>query len=117
MPGLQLGEPVHRRRLVGQGARTGRVTLWDLHARWTPGSWDFAALTRAADLNTAALNQPVVGNPTLIPAAFDGAYACTACGEGLATATCALPFVRWERFNTAVRHARRRFLYACRREG
>jgi hypothetical protein len=81
-----------------------RVTLWDVHARWTPGPWDFAALyARGTIRNTAAFNTTLVGNPTLVPAAFDGAYLQGAYrahvgGHGIA------PFARVEWFNTGRRY-------------
>jgi hypothetical protein len=84
-----------------QGLPRMRVTLWDVHARWTPGRWDFAAVyARGTISNTAAFNTTLVGNPTLVPAAFDGAYLQGAYrarlgGYGLA------PFARVEWFNTA----------------
>jgi hypothetical protein len=103
--------------LVGGGLFTGgathglavtdaRVTLWDVHARWTPGRWDLAALySRGTISNTAALNRPLVGNTTLIPASFDGGYVQAAYKMWSQQDTLLSPFVRWERFNTARSHA------------
>ena len=43
-----------------QGALSS--ALWDLHARWTPGRWDLAALySRGSISRTAELNAPWVG--------------------------------------------------------
>ena len=78
MPGLQLGGSLFTGGATqGQPASpSARVTLWDLHARWTPGRWDLSgALRRGTISNTAALNAPLVGSPTLIPKSFDGWYA------------------------------------------
>lgn len=107
LPGLQLGASVFSGGASqGQGAAHGRVTLWDLHARWTPGAWDFAALVaRGTISNTAALNRPLVGNPTLIPAAFDGAYVQAAVKAWSDGDLALSPFLRFERFNTAKRYA------------
>ena len=107
VPGLQLGASLFTGGASqGQGAAHGRVTLWDLHARWTPGPWDFSALyARGSISNTAALNQPLVGSPTLIPAAFDGAYVQAAVKAWSDGDLALSPFVRWERFNTAKRYA------------
>ncbi len=108
IPGLQLGGS-----LFTGGATHGqpdtpsaRVTLWDVHARWTPGRWDLAALyARGSISNTAALNAPLVGQATLIPKSFDGWYA-QAAYKLLASGDYALsPFVRWEQFNTARSYA------------
>ncbi len=109
VPGLQLGASLFTGGASqGQGAAHGRVTLWDLHARWTPGPWDFSALyARGSISNTAALNRPLVGNPTLIPAAFDGAYVQAAVKAWSDGDLALSPFVRWERFNTAKRYADR----------
>ena len=107
VPGLLLGGGVFSGGATqGQAVASARVTLWDLHARWTPGRWDLAALySRGSISNTARLNAPLVGHPTLIPARFDGSYVQTAYrlwrNEGLVLT----PFVRWERFNTASRYA------------
>lgn len=107
LPGLQLGGSVFTGGAThGQAVASSRITLWDLHARWTPGRWDLAALyTRGSISNTAALNQPLVGGASLIPASFDGAYLQAAyrvwSHEDLALS----PFVRWERFNTARSYA------------
>jgi len=104
VPGLLLGgsvfsgEASHSQPLL-PGAR---VSLWDLHARWTPGRWDLSSVyARGSISDTAALNAPLVGNPTLIPKSFDGwylqgAYRLWSRGDYVLS-----PFVRHERFNTA----------------
>jgi Phosphate-selective porin O and P len=103
IPGLQLGGGLFTGNAThGQAVTTGRVTLWDLHARWTPGRWDLAALyTRGTISNTAALNTPLVGNPTLIPKSFDGAYVQAAYKLWTYEDYALSPFLRWEQFNTA----------------
>ena len=107
VPGLLLGGGVFSGGATqGQTATSSRVTLWDLHARWTPGAWDLSALyARGSISNTAALNLPMVGNPTLIPAGFDGAYLQAAYKLWSQGDFAFSPFVRWERFNTARRYA------------
>jgi hypothetical protein len=102
--------------LVGGGLFTGgasqgqtsksRVTLWDLHTRWTPGRWDLAAVYARGNITgTAALNALRTGDPILIPRSFDGGYLQAAYklweGGGYALK----PFLRWERFNTARSYA------------
>jgi hypothetical protein len=107
LPGLALGGGVFSGGATqGQTATSSRVTLWDLHARWTPGAWDLSALyARGTISNTAALNLPLVGNPTLIPASFDGGYLQAAYKLWSQGDMAFSPFVRWERFNTARRYA------------
>jgi hypothetical protein len=82
------------------------VVLWDAHARWTPGPFDLSALyARGTISNTAALNAPLVGNPTLIPEAFFGWYLQAACRVWEHGDLALSPFVRYERFNTASSYA------------
>ena len=48
----------------GQTVASSRVTLWDLHARYTPGKWDLSSVySRGTISNTAAFNAPLVGSP------------------------------------------------------
>ena len=104
LPGLQLGGGLFTGGASqGQpGTPSARVTLWDLHARWTPGRWDLAGVyARGAISDTAALNAPLVGNPTLIPKDFDGWYAQAAYALWTRGDYALKPFVRWERVNTA----------------
>ncbi|MDC8773468.1 hypothetical protein [Roseateles albus] len=103
IPGLQVGagffsgQASHK-----QAAADSRVTLWDLHTRWTPGRWDLSALyARGSISNTALLNQPLVGQPTLIPKSFEGWYAQAGYKLWEQASYALLPFVRWEQFNTA----------------
>lgn len=107
VPGLLLGGAVFTGGATqGQAAVSARVTLWDLHARWTPGRWDLAALYARGDIsNTAALNTPLVGNPTLIPETFDGGYVQAAYRLWTHDSYVLSPFVRFEAFNTGRRYA------------
>lgn len=103
VPGLTLGGGLFTGGAShGQTSEKSRVTLWDLHARWTPGAWDLSALyARGSISNTAAFNQTLVGNPTLVPASFDGAYVQAAYKLWSRGDMAFSPFARWERFNTA----------------
>ena len=103
VPGLLLGGSVFTGGAThGQTATSSRVTLWDVHARYTPGRWDLAALySRGTISNTAALNTPLVGSMTLIPKSFDGWYAQAAYKVWSNADYTLAPFVRWEQFNTA----------------
>lgn len=107
VPGLLLGAGVFSGGASqGQAATSSRVTLWDVHARWTPGAWDLSALyARGSISNTASFNQSLVGNPTLVPASFDGAYLQAAYRLWSGNDMALSPFVRWERLNTARRYA------------
>jgi hypothetical protein len=107
MPGLLVGGGVFTGDATQrQSVATARVTLWDLHTRWTPGRWDLSALyTRGTISNTAALNASLVGNPTLIPSAFDGYYVQAAYKLWSQQDYSLSPFVRWERFNTGKSYA------------
>jgi len=107
IPGLLLGASVFTGDATQrQSVTTSRVTLWDAHARWNPGRWDFSALyARGTISNTAALNEPLVGNPSLIPASFDGYYVQGAYKVWTQQDYALAPFVRWERFNTGKSYA------------
>src|SRR5262249_57765078 len=77
VPGLRLGASVFNGDAAqGQpGFHDNRVTLWEGHARWSPGNWDLSALYSHVHIdNTAPINTTLVGNPTLIPEAEFGWY-------------------------------------------
>ncbi|MBS0508692.1 MAG: hypothetical protein JSR53_15055, partial [Proteobacteria bacterium] len=104
VPGLLVGGSLFSGNATqGQPGFAGaRITLADLHARWTPGRWDLAALYALGSIsNTAALNQALVGNPTLIPKSFGGGYVQAAYKLWQQGDYSLSPFARLERFNTA----------------
>lgn len=106
--GLQLGGAFFtgKANQAQPGVPGARVTLWDLHARWTPGRWDFAGVYARGDIsNTEALNAPLVGSATLIPKTFEGWYAQAAYRAWSSGDYALWPFVRYERVNTARRYA------------
>ena len=107
VPGLLVGGGLFSGGATqGQTSTAARVTLWDLHVRWTPGLWDLSALySRGSITNTAALNLPLVGQPSLMPASFDGAYVQAAYRLWQRGSYQLAPFVRWEQFNTARSYA------------
>jgi hypothetical protein len=106
IPGLLIGGGAFSGGATHGQAPSARVTLWDLHARWQPGRWDLSALfSRGTISNTAALNAPLVGNPTLIPRSFDGGYVQAAYKVWQRADYALTPFVRWEQFNTAKSYA------------
>jgi len=108
MPGLLLGGSVFTGK-AGHAATDfagadARVTLWDLHARYTPGRWDLSGVyARGRITNTEALNLTFAGNPTPVPSSFHGWYAQAAYQLWKSGDYTLLPFVRYERFNTAKR--------------
>ena len=107
IPGLLVGGSLFTGQATqAQAVDPARITLWDIHARWTPGRWDFSTVyTRGTISNTAALNAALVGNPTLIPSSFDGFYVQGAYKIWSHQDYALSPFVRWEQFNTAKAYA------------
>jgi hypothetical protein len=107
VPGLLLGGSLFSSQATqGQTTEKARITLWEAHARWTPGRWDFQTLySRGTISNTAALNAPLVGNPTLIPSSFDGYYVLGAYKVWSHEDYSLTPFARWEHVNTARSYA------------
>lgn len=103
VPGLQLGAAGFAGNATqdAPGSPDAVVALWDVHARWTPWRLDLSALyARGTISNTAQLNTPLVGNPSLIPAAFDGWYVQGAIRAASWRDLRLAPFVRYEQFNT-----------------
>ena len=106
VPGLLLGGSIFSGKAshatANFAAPNARVTLGDVHVRYTPGKWDLAAVyARGTISNTDALNQTFVGNPTPIPSSFDGWYTQAAYQAWKTNDYALTPFVRYERFNTA----------------
>ena len=88
------------------GLPASRVTLWEGHARWQPGAWDFSALyARGHISNTAAFNLTLSGNPTLVPETFFGGYLEAAWRARVGRDWPLIPFLRVERFNTGSAYA------------
>jgi hypothetical protein len=90
---------------AGQGLTLGanpRVTLADVHARWTPGKWDLSALYAMGRIsNAGALNLKYAADVTPIPAKFDGGYVQAAYHLWRSGDYQLTPFARFERLNTA----------------
>lgn len=103
IPGLQLGGSIFSGQATHKQANgDARITLWDVHARWTPGRWDLSTVySRGSISNTATLNAPLVGSAALIPSRFDGWYAQAGYKLWEHDSYRLVPFVRWEQFNTA----------------
>jgi hypothetical protein len=109
-PGLLLGGSVFSGK-AGQAqpdfpSQNAVVTLAEAHARWTPGPFDLSALyARGHISNTAAYNQTIVGNPTLVPQDFYGWYAQAAWYAWRQGDYQFAPFVSYQRFNTGWKYA------------
>ena len=110
VPGLLVGGSVFTgkagHKTEGFAAQDARVTVYDLHTRYTPGHWDLSALyARGQISNTEALNATFVGNPNPVPRSFAGWYAQAAYQLLKAGDYTLSPFVRYEQFNTAKSYA------------
>ena len=110
MPGLTVGGAIFTGKAGhGQLFLTGAnptITIWDLHARWTPGKWDLAAVYANGTIsNTSSLNIPFVSDATPIPSRFFGGYVQAAYHVWQSGEARLSPFVRFERVNTAASYA------------
>ncbi|MDR3417817.1 MAG: porin [Nevskia sp.] len=77
-----------------------RVTLWETHARWTPGAADLSAVyARGTISDTAAYNIANAGTPNPIPSKFWGYYLQGAYTVWRHNGYRLAPFVRWERYD------------------
>jgi len=106
IPGLRLGASAFTGKASqgtpGFAAPNARVTLWDVHAKWTPGPWDLSALyTRGTISGAGQFNLNQVGSPFPVPNAFFGWYTQAAYRWQIKGDYVLAPFVRYERFNTA----------------
>jgi hypothetical protein len=105
IPGLRLGGGIFTGKAShgaeGFAAPSARITLWDLHARWTPGAWDLSGVyARGSISGAAALNQTFAGAIALVPRTFDGWYLQAAYKWRLGGDYALAPFARIERVNT-----------------
>lgn len=113
MPGLQLGGAwFSGNGGQGQAAAVGnglRVTLWDLHARYTLGALDLSSVyARGTISGTAAFNTVNIGSGPdwfPIPKSFDGAYVQAAYKVWSWDDLSLSPFLRAERYNTRKSYA------------
>ena len=105
IPGLRVGAGFTAGKAghgtPGFSTPNARTLLWDVHAQWTPGPWDFAAVyARGSITGAGALNTTFAGAPYLVPKAFDGWYAQAAYKWRISGDYRLSPFVRYERVNT-----------------
>jgi len=109
-PGLLVGGSVFSgkagHKTTDFPANDARVTLAELHTRYTPGAWDLSALWAYGRIsNTDALNTTFVGNPTPVPSSFAGWYLQAAYKLWQGADYALSPFARFESFNTARSYA------------
>ena len=105
IPGLRVGAGFTGGKAghgtAGFATPNARTFLWDVHAQWTPGPWDFAAVyARGSITGAGALNATFSGAPYLVPKSFDGWYAQAAYKWRISGDYRVSPFVRFERINT-----------------
>lgn len=86
----------------GFAAPNASLSLGEVHARWQPGKWDLSALAASGSLrNVEALNATFVGQPTPVPSSFGGWYTQAAYRLWSQGDYALVPFMRYERLNTA----------------
>ena len=97
--------------LVGAAISTGtskasaqtpdqRVTLWETHARWTPGAADLSAVyARGSITGTGPYNTLNAGGSNPMPSKFYGYYLQGAYSVWQHNGYRLAPFVRWERYD------------------
>jgi len=102
LPGLSFGGAVFTGKAAPAPGTVGdsRVTLWEGHARWTPGKFDLSALyAHGAISNVADANLANPGSPNPIPSAFYGYFLQAAYGAWEYGDYRLNPFVRWEYYD------------------
>ncbi|WP_454726876.1 MULTISPECIES: porin [Cupriavidus] len=106
VPGLLLGGSVFTGNAnPAAGAGSQRSTLWETHARWTPGKWDLSALYAQGYIsNTAKVNAQFPGTANPMPASFYGWYLQAAYNLWQHGSYRAVPFARFERYNMGARY-------------
>lgn len=109
-PGLLVGGSVFTSKAGHETpsfpANDARITLLDLHTRYTPGAWDLSALWAYGRISdTGALNATFVGNPNPVPSSFGGWYLQAAYKLSQSGDYTLSPFARFESFNTARTYA------------
>jgi hypothetical protein len=103
--GLQVGGSVFTGKMVKALSNiedNQRVTLWEAHARWTPGKFDLSAVyAHGSFSNTAQANSQFPGATNPLPASFYGYYLQAAYLLWQGGESHLSPFVRAERYNMA----------------
>ena len=110
VPGLLVGGSVFTgnagHKTADFAAPDARITVYDLHTRYTPGHWDLSAVYARGEIrNVDALNLTFVGEPNPVPASCAGWYAQAAYQLFKSGDYVLSPFARYENFNTAKRYS------------
>ena len=89
-----------------QNLPQSRVTLWEAHARWTPGNADLSAVyAHGSFSNTATYNLDNAGASNPLPSSFLGYYVQGAYKLWEHGSYRLSPFVRWERYDMGASYA------------
>jgi hypothetical protein len=104
IPGLLAGAAVFTGEAavptMPAGLPSQRVTLWEGHARWTPGAADLSAVfARGRFSNTATFNLDNAGASNPMPAEFLGYYLQGAYTVWESGGYRVAPFARWEHYD------------------
>jgi hypothetical protein len=104
VPGLLAGAAIFTGDAVTPslpiGLPTSRVTLWEGHARWTPGAADISAVyARGKISNTADFNLANAGGSNPLPSEFLGYYVQGAYTVWQNNGYRIAPFARWEHYD------------------
>jgi hypothetical protein len=109
-PGLLVGAAVFTGKLalpvVPPNLPDERLTLWETHARWTPGPFDLSALyARGTISGTAKYNLDNEGVANPVPSEFLGYYFQGAYNLWQQGSYRLAPFVRWEHYDMGASYA------------
>jgi hypothetical protein len=104
VPGLLAGAAIYTGEAVvptvPAGLPSNRVTLWEGHARWTPGAAEISAVyARGRISNTATYNLDNTGASNPLPSEFLGYYLQGAYTVWQSGGYRLAPFVRWEHYD------------------
>jgi hypothetical protein len=107
MPGLKVGASIFTGKLAtvpaprnAPTADDQHLTLWETHARFTPGNFNISALyAHGAISNLTAINASNPGTPNPIPSSFLGYYGQIAYTAWASGGYRLAPFARWEHYN------------------
>ena len=110
VPGLQVGGFAFTGNLalpvVPANLPQSRLTLWETHARWTPGDADISAVyARGTISKTATYNLDNTGVSNPIPSSFLGYYVQGAYKVWESGGEKLTPFVRWEHYDMGASYA------------
>ena len=100
IPGFSIGGAISSGKAVSAGPGDPRVTLWEAHARWTPGPFEFSTVyARGTISDLASTNELFPGSPNPIPSSFYGYYLQAAWRAWEHGDYRLAPFARFERYD------------------